>query len=125
MHLRYLTIAGGATFAMFLATAFAAPGDPPGAKAVELPLTRVVLFNAGVGYFQRDGAIDGNARIEMRFPEQDVNDLLKSLILEDKAGGKLKAVTYDGKHPIDVTLKSFAVDLTENPGIAQLLVQSP
>ena len=123
MHLRYLTIAGGATFAMFLATAFAAPGDPPGAKAVELPLTRVVLFNAGVGYFQRDGAIDGNARIEMRFPEQDVNDLLKSLILEDKAGGKLKAVTYDGKHPIDVTLKSFAVDLTENPGIAQLLVQ--
>ncbi len=123
MHLRYLTIAAAATFAMFLATAFAAPGDPPGAKAVELPLTRVVLFNAGVGYFQRDGAIDGNARIEMRFPEQDVNDLLKSLILEDKAGGKLKAVTYDGKHPIDVTLKSFAVDLTENPGIAQLLVQ--
>ena len=123
MHLRYLTIAGGATFAMFLATAFGAPGDPPGAKAVELPLTRVVLFNAGVGYFQRDGAIDGNARIEMRFPEQDVNDLLKSLILEDKTGGKLKAVTYDGKHPIDVTLKTFAVDLTENPGIAQLLVQ--
>lgn len=123
MHLRYLMLAAAATFAMFLATAFAAPGDPPGAKAVELPLTRVVLFNAGVGYFQRDGAIDGNARIEMRFPEQDVNDLLKSLILEDKAGGKLKAVTYDGKHPIDVTLKSFAVDLTENPGIAQLLVQ--
>ncbi len=123
MHLRYLTIAAAATFAMFLATAFGAPGDPPGAKAVELPLTRVVLFNAGVGYFQRDGAIDGNARIEMRFPEQDVNDLLKSLILEDKTGGKLKAVTYDGKHPIDVTLKSFAVDLTENPGIAQLLVQ--
>lgn len=123
MHLRYLMIAATAIFAMFLATAFAAPGDPPGAKAVELPLTRVVLFNAGVGYFQRDGAIDGNARIEMRFPEQDVNDLLKSLILEDKNGGKLKAVTYDGKHPIDVTLKSFAVDLTENPGIAQLLVQ--
>ena len=123
MHLRYLTIAAAATFAMFLATAFGAPGDPPGAKAVELPLTRVVLFNAGVGYFQRDGEIDGNARIEMRFPEQDVNDLLKSLILEDKTGGKLKAVTYDGKHPIDVTLKSFAVDLTENPGIAQLLVQ--
>jgi hypothetical protein len=52
-----------------------------------------------------------------------VNDLLKTLVLTDKDGGKIRAVTYDNRMPIEMTLKGFAVDVTENPTIGQLLHQ--
>ena len=36
----------------------------------ELPVTQVILYSSGVGYFQRDGQVDGNARIDLAFPVQ-------------------------------------------------------
>ena len=91
--------------------------------AASLPITRVVLFNAGVAYFHREGDITGDARLDLRFDEGDVNDLLKSLVLTDKDGGKVRAVTYDNRMPLDFTLKGFAVDVTENPTMGQLMHQ--
>src|SRR3954451_13008473 len=37
--------------------------------SVSLPLTRVVLFNSGVGYFSRSGEVEGEARVDLTFPE--------------------------------------------------------
>jgi hypothetical protein len=82
-----------------------------------------VLFNAGIGYFHREGDVTGDARLDLRFEEADVNDLLKSLVLTDKDGGKVRAVTYDNRMPIDFTLKGFVVDVTENPTMGQLMHQ--
>src|SRR3954454_12692548 len=48
--------------------------------AVTLPVTRVVLFNSGVGYFTRGGEVEGEARVDLTFPEEDVNDLLKRMV---------------------------------------------
>jgi hypothetical protein len=87
-----------------------------------LPLTSVVLFNTGVAYFERQGTVEGDARIDLSFPLTDVNDLLKSLVVED--GSKLAAISYDGVEPPIQTLKSFAVDLTSNPTFGQILNQS-
>jgi hypothetical protein len=91
--------------------------------SVTLPITRVVLFNAGVGYFHREGEVNGEGRLDLRFDEADVNDLLKSLVLTDKDGGKVRAVTYDNRMPLDFVLKGFAVDVTENPTMGQLMHQ--
>src|SRR5262245_10552672 len=103
------------------------PAKQPNADAkappVNLPITRVVLFNAGVGYFHREGDVTGDGRLDLRFEEVDVNDLLKSLILTDKDGGKVRAVTYDNRLPVDLTLKGFSVDVTENPTMGQLMHQ--
>lgn len=44
--------------------------------AVTLPITRVVLFNSGVGYFSRSGEVVDDTRVDLTFPEQDINDLL-------------------------------------------------
>lgn len=92
--------------------------------AHRLPLTQVILFNSGVGFFQREGAVEGDARVEMQFPATDINDLLKSLILQDLGHGKITAISYDGQEPIDRTLKTFALDLTGNPTFGQLLNQA-
>src|SRR5262245_33879584 len=83
--------------------------------AVTLPVTRVVLFNSGVGYFSRSGDVTDDARVDLAFPEQDINDLLKSMVLEDFNGGRIAAVSYDSREPITRTLASFAVNLNGNP----------
>jgi hypothetical protein len=90
----------------------------------QLPIAQAVLFSSGVGYFQREGDIDGNQRIDLSFPVGDINDLLKSMVLQDLGGGHISAVSYESRDPIDKTLKSFAINLTQNPGYGQILNQA-
>lgn len=97
-----------------------AKGDP-GDSA--LPLNKVVMFNSGVGYFEHRGNVDGDTKIDLRFRVEDINDLLKSMILEDRGGGKISTVTYGSRDPITKTLKTFPVDLTSNPTLGQILDQ--
>src|SRR5262249_39376650 len=85
------------------------------ATADQLPIAQVVLFSSGVGYFQREGAVEGEQRIDLSFPTQDVNDLIKSMTLRDLDGGQVSAVSYDSNAPVERTLQSFAINLTGNP----------
>src|SRR5882724_7547657 len=88
-----------------------------------LPLNKVVMFNSGVAYFEHRGEIDGNTKLDLAFRVDDINDLLKSMILEDRGGGTVSTVTYGSRDPITKTLKTFPVDLTGNPTLGQLLSQ--
>jgi hypothetical protein len=87
-------------------------------------MDQVILFSSGVGYFQREGEVDGHTRIDLPFPATDVNDLLKSLVLQDLGGGTISTISYDSPDPIDRTLRSFALDLTGNPSFGQILNQA-
>ena len=91
--------------------------------AVSLPITRVVLFNSGVGYFSRSGEVENEARVDLTFPETDINDLLKSMVLEDFNKGRISAVSYDSREPIARTLSSFAINLNGNPTFAGIVAQ--
>ena len=86
-----------------------------------LPLEKVVLFTSGVGFFQHGGKVDGDAQVEMAFKSEQINDLLKSMVLEDRDGGTVAAVSYASRDPITKTLGTFAVNLTDNPSIGQIL----
>ncbi len=111
------------TAGLLLSLPPASPAQPrPG--AAELPITRVVLFSSGVGYFQRESQLDGPRRIDLHFPMTDINDLLKSLVLEDQSGGPVGTISYDNRNPLAMTLKSFALDLTANPSLGDLLNQA-
>src|SRR5687768_18557995 len=57
------------------------------ATAAQLPIAQVVLFSSGVGYFQREGSVEGTQRVDLSFPAQDINDLIKSMTLRDLDGG--------------------------------------
>jgi len=93
-------------------------------KDVSVPLSTLVLFTSGVGYFQHDGTVEGNAKMELTFSTGQINDLLKSLVLRDLDGGTISSVTYSSRDPITRTLKSFSIDLTSNPTLANLLTQT-
>jgi hypothetical protein len=97
-------------------------GNQAPAPAAALPLTQVVLFNNGIGYFQREGEVDGSARVDLSFPATDVNDLIKSLTLHGT--DKASAISYDGQEPLERSLGSLALDLSYNPTFGQLLNQA-
>jgi len=91
------------------------------AWAAGLPITDVVLFSSGVGYIQRAGTVTGDATVQLSFKQEQINDLLKSMVLLDLNGGKIGAVTYGAKDPISKTLGSFAVNLSDNPSLGEIL----
>jgi hypothetical protein len=91
--------------------------------AAQLPMAKVVMFSSGVGYFEHDGDVTGDSHIDLRFNVNDINDLLKSMVLQDFGGGKISTVNYESKDPITKTLKTFAIDLTTHPTLADLLKQ--
>jgi hypothetical protein len=90
----------------------------------QLPIGQVILYSSGVGYFQREGSVEGNTRVDLSFPVQDINDLLKSMVLRDLNGGHVSAVSYESQAPVEKTLKSFAINFTGNPTFAGILAQA-
>jgi len=118
-----------ATVVGWRATTTAQPSRPPDSRpdrppAAALPITQVILFNSGVGYFQREGEVEESTRIHLTFPAGDVNDLLKSLVLQDLGGGTISSISYDSQEPMEKTLRSFGLDLTSNPTFGQILNQA-
>ena len=112
-------MAGTAGFA-FCAGAISAAES---SNSERLPLKEVVLYSSGTGFFERAGTVDGKETIELKFKTEDINDLLKSMVAQDFDGGSVSSVTYESRDPIAKTLKSFSVDLTENPSMGSLLNQ--
>jgi hypothetical protein len=98
----------------------AAATKPAGA---EVPVKVVVLFSSGVGYFEHIGPVKGDTSAELRFKTQQINDILKSLVLQDTGGGRVSTIVYPSQDPIAKTLKSFQIDITGNPSLAELLNQ--
>ncbi|MDB5301605.1 MAG: hypothetical protein JWO87_3268 [Phycisphaerales bacterium] len=100
-----------------------APATRPASDQADVPVKEIVLFSSGVGYFEHFGSVKGNAASELRFKTDQINDVLKSLLLQDMDGGKIGTVSYPGQAPIEHTLKSFQVDITANPTMGDLLNQ--
>lgn len=86
-----------------------------------LPITGITLYRSGVGYFERRGVIEGNADVQIQFSTDQINDILKSMVLLDLDGGKIEAASYGSKEPLARRLASFAVDISDNPDMAELL----
>ena len=88
-----------------------------------LPIKRVELFRSGVGYFEHLGKVEGDRTVELRFKTDQVNDVLKSLLLMDLDGGEIGAVVYPSKDPLSKIMQSFQVDLSGDPSMRELLSQ--
>ncbi|HEX4125430.1 MAG TPA: hypothetical protein VHY37_11935 [Tepidisphaeraceae bacterium] len=100
----------------------AAAAPAPAAPAA-VPVKRVVLYTSGVGYFEHFGTLHGNASTVLSFKTDQINDVLKSLLLQDLDGGRVTSVSYPTLAPLDQTLKSFQVDLSNDPPLADILKQ--
>jgi hypothetical protein len=123
--LRYAAIAVAAGLGpAFLADGFLSAGYAQEKdKVADIPVKRVVMFSSGVAFFEHAGKVNGNATVDMKFNVKDINDLLKSMVLQDLGGGRISTVSYGSKDPITRTLATFSIDLTHNPTLGDLLQQ--
>jgi hypothetical protein len=90
---------------------------------VQLPLRKVVLFNSGLGYFEHENQIEGNAVVALKFDTGDINDLLKSLVVQDTGGGHVQSVSYPPREDDSDQLGRFSMDLSSHPTLGELLHQ--
>lgn len=101
--------------ALLTAGAAAAAGD------TELPVTRVAAFNSGVGYFEHRGTVTGDAEVRLRFSADQMNDVLKSLVVLDTGAGEIATAGYPSREPLERALKNFGVDISDDPTPGKLL----
>lgn len=80
-------------------------------KTQQLPLESVVLYSSGVGMFIHSGNVSGDVQITLSLDNNQLNDVLKSLLLLSEQGLTVKAVTYPGKIPLNDRLKYAKADI--------------
>lgn len=88
-----------------------------------VPITSVSLFSSGVGYFERQGSVRGSGTLQFRVDTANMDDLLKSMILRDLDGGKILGMNYASQDPLTRALAAFAVNLSGDPSVADILNQ--
>ena len=93
-HRRAVRKARGIVAAALLASLVALP-----TAAAELPLRRVVLASIGLAQFTHAGPAAGGSSVDLAVRLDQVDDLLKSLTVFDRAGG-IGAVSLPGKAPL-------------------------
>jgi hypothetical protein len=110
--------------ALLVGLASAVLAQAPVAPPIELPVTRVVLFTTGVGYFEHTGVASGDGEFRLEVANEHMDDLLASLVLEDLDGGTVMPVRYGARDPLGRVLGSYALDLSRDPTLAELLTQA-
>ena len=103
-------------FACFLSLTFAA-------AAADLPVREVVLFKHGVGYFARSGRLAAGESARLDFKAGEMNDVLKSLTIDEKGVGKISGLRYDSSDPLAKKLGEFPFSIGSQQPLSAVLDQ--
>ncbi len=90
-------------------------------EAARLPVTRVILYKNGVGYFEHSGHVRDSQDVNVDFTTAQLNDVLKSLTVLDLGKGRITGVSYNSTAPLEHRLGSLHLPVGENPTTAQFL----
>ena len=91
--------------------------------AAELPVREVVLYKHGVGFFERSGRLGPGESARLDFTAAEMNDVLKSLTIEEKGGGKISGLRYDSEDPLSHSLEQFPFRIGNAQSLALMLDQ--
>jgi len=83
------------------------------AQPAELPVKQVVLYKHGVGFFERSGRLGAGESARLDFNASEMNDVLKSLTIDEKGGGKISGLRYDSMDPLSHKLAEFPFKIGE------------
>ena len=89
----------------------------------ELPIRRVILYKNGVGYFERQGRVAPNQPARLAFKADQMSDVLKSLTVIGRGGGRVSAISYDASETSERLLSRFPFKLPPGADIGVLLDQ--
>jgi hypothetical protein len=94
-----------------------------GTNAAELTVRQVVLYKHGVGYFERAGELAPGESARLDFKAAEMDDVLKSLTIEEKGGGKISGLRYDSSEPLAHKLADFPFQLGAAQPLSAVLDQ--
>ena len=90
-------------------------------SAEQLPVTRVILYKNGIGYFEHAGRVRGGQDVNIDFTTAQLNDVLKSLTVLDLGKGRIRGVSYNSTAPLQRRLGSLRLPVGDNPTAAAFL----
>lgn len=90
------------------------------AVAQDLALKRVMLSSGGLGYFEYEATVDGDATLKLTVSLDQVDDVLKSLVVYDDKGG-VGGLSLPGKEPLRQAFKDLPFDEASLQSPAALL----
>jgi len=92
---------------------------PPGGEN-SLSLRRVVILSSGLAYHEHSGSLTGDAQLALPFRISALNDVLKTMIINDPASTQ-PSVVYQSAQTLLMTLRNLTLDLSDNPDMATML----
>jgi len=98
-----------------------AASPPKLESAARLPVTRVILYKNGVGYFEHAGRIRGKQNVNVDFTTAQLNDVLKSLTVLDLGKGRITGVSYNSVAPLGQQLGGLRLPVGENASEADFI----
>ncbi len=93
---------------------------PTFAFAQELALKRVMLSSGGLGYFEYEATVEGDATLKLTVSLDQVDDVLKSLVVYDDKGG-VGGLSLPGREPLTQAFKDLPFDQHSLSSPAELL----
>jgi len=93
------------------------------ALAAELPVKKVVLYKHGIGFFERSGRVGAGEAARLDFKAAEMNDVLKSLTIEERGGGRVTGVRYEASEPVERRLREFPFGIGGAQPLAAILDQ--
>ena len=89
------------------------------ALPADLPVKQVVLYKHGVGFFERSGKLGPGESARLDFNASEMNDVLKSLTITERGGGKITGLRYDSMDPLGHKLAEFPFQIGDGgmPGM--------
>lgn len=109
---------------LLLASYGAAQQEGTNVPNSSLPVSKLVLFTNGVGYFEHTATVTGDAELILPVQPEHMNDVLQTLVMFDHGGGAIRAVNYGSKDPLDRVLGSYSLDLRGGTTLRSLLTQA-
>ena len=93
---------------------------PTFALAQDLTLKRVMLSSGGLGYFEYEANVDGDASLKLTVSLGQVDDVLKSLVVYDDKGS-VGGLSLPGREPLAQAFKDLPFDQNALGSPAELL----
>ncbi len=88
--------------------------------STQLPIRHMTLYKHGVGFFQREGEIEGQ-EVKLSFRRTEINDVLKSLTAFDRGQGQVLGVHYETPEDKEARLAECSINLSDDRSLLDLL----
>ncbi|MEM7798106.1 MAG: histidine kinase dimerization/phospho-acceptor domain-containing protein [Chloroflexota bacterium] len=86
----------------------------------QLNIRKLTLYKQGIGYFEREGTLDGSTTT-LVVSRENINDTLKSLRVVDRSGGQVLGVDYETPADKEQLLNDLPIKLENRSTMVSLL----